>query len=216
MSVEAVRKESIYEYLSSLSKPMPQHFVDNFDGDIIDSGRWTFGNTGGVGIFAMASAINEGASIIAQNTPSGDSELTFNLIRQYDMQSAVVISEFRRVTATNTVAAVGLTDGILILGSLQATGAWRDSTTDTFKELQHNNGLAPSATTASDVPIDLVFTKYQIIFTSTALYGSINGVLKVTATTDLPSGQGQPCVEVFRPAAVAPEIRIRYLEVFNL
>ena len=39
MSVQPVRQDSLYEFLFPPEKVMPQHFVDHFDGDILNE-RW--------------------------------------------------------------------------------------------------------------------------------------------------------------------------------
>jgi hypothetical protein len=217
MSVEAVRKESIIEYLTSLSKPLPQHFVDKFDGDILDSNRWTFINIfGAAGSSSMLDGINNGFQITSGAAINARSGIKFGDIRQYDNDGSRIIQYSKAISGTANIMNGGLSATSQVdAGSSNMNGiAYRRITTTGFYDFFTSNGATATAISTS-VAIDLLQHRFQLDITSTAGYISIDGILEGTITLTLPTSGMQPFFASFTAAANAAVASIQYCEAFN-
>jgi len=202
---------SLYEQLFPLTTIMKQRFVEWFLGKEIDLGIWQKTNIAGSGSFAMVDAVDEGYEVSSAAGGSNQSELDFNNIRHYVHNASVIILAFRRVTAT-TFNENGL--GNVITGASTDTACAMESTGNTFKNLRTGDATVVSES-ASDLVIDTIHTLYKIVCASTVIQLYINGLLKVSKTTNRPTQKMQPLVHAGNLAAVVATTRIKFLEAYN-
>jgi len=179
---------SVYELFNPLTTIAKQHFWDWFDGND-KRNWWTFVNISGIGSSAMVDAVDEGFGVTSGASNAQRSAINFNAKRTFSNTDSVVIAVMRRVSSLS-IALVGLVEANEpISGS--ASADWRDDTNRTFKSLVTLDSTSLTITD-SDVAIDTVFTSYKIEVKSADTKGFINGVLKVTNTTNLPDFRMQP------------------------
>ena len=200
--------DSLYESFQPLTSVQVSHFVEWFSGSVIDS-IWT--QSGG-GTFAMADATDEGFSVKTTAATSNKSTINFNNKKHYSETASIMIAVFRRVDAASAIAQAGFVN--VAGGDSVNLALVRDRSNSTFKELFTADGSTGSVI-ASDVVIDQVFTNYKIECGSANIKLTIDGVLKVTKTTNRPAARLQPTCWTQTEVAVIKESRFRYLEYFN-
>jgi len=214
MSVEPVRKDSLYEYLSPQQKIMGQHFVDNFDGDILNE-RWTTYNIFGANTFAMQTGINQGFRITTQGGINNRGGIQFGAIRQYDPFNSSTIQYATRITSLNALMVGGL-------GRLNPDGgsstsertSWRANTLGGFYDLNTSDGTLTAAVDSS-IALDLLQHRHQVYATNTTHYYSIDGVLEASENTFLPTNALLPFFMGWTNGASQSVTSIQYMEAFN-
>mgnify|MGYP000447626042 CR=1 FL=1 len=208
-----VQQPSLYEHLFPLTTIMKQRVVERFSGDALDE-RWFESVILGIATFAMVDAIDEGFQIEITSAANNDrSSINFNNIRHYSHNSSVVIAVSRRVTA-NTAHHIGLSDGNQLL-STNNYAILRDFTGETFQDLVTSDGTTASSL-ASDIAINTIFHTHKLEQGSANVKLTIDGILKVTKTTNRPTVKMQPIFMVQSTSAVAgKQGRTRYLEAYN-
>lgn len=210
MSVEPVRQNSLYEFLSPPEKVMSQHFVEHFDGDIL-SERWQTNNFIGTSTFQMADAINQGFEINTDAVNNTQGFIDFNNIRQFDFQKCAMIWEMRTPDSTLRRIQWGLFEDFTL--SQNFATITNDSVNTNYEFATRD--ATTSSIADSGIPIDEVFRKHQIIATSTAYYYSQDGVPLISKTTNLPTTKLQPAGSILTRSAAIRTARYRYVEVFN-
>jgi hypothetical protein len=179
---------------------------------------WTKFNNAGVGTFAMVDDKNEGFSVICDSGANDNSELNYGNIRHYDSEAFEQISVWRRgALAVDGQVAFGVTDepNGVIGSSVNNQINFVDGDDTANKSFLHNNGVSPVSVIDSGVPVDTLFHKYRIKATATFALGFIDGILRATATTDIPTGSVQPAMFVRTFLGTAFEGRIRRHEIYN-
>lgn len=214
MSIEAVRKDSLYEYLSPPQKIMSQHFVDLFDGDILNE-RWALTILRGTGIGFMQDDINEGFNIRAIGTPTPQfkTKISFSSTRQYSNVGSTMIGEWRTLELTNNPAKMALVN---ISSDAANTNFISTIFSATFFALQTAAGGAPTTTFGSTTYNDLLFHRHELTITSTMGTLIVAGNLEATSTTTLPTLRLEPTFQQnSQTANVAKNMRVRFAEAFN-
>lgn len=216
MSVEAVRKDSLYEYLSPLEKPLTQHFVDMFDGDVLDPDRWTTYNIFGANTFAMADGIDQGFRITTQGGINNRGGIQFGgNIRQYDPFNSSSIQYATRISGADALMAGGL--GVLNPDAGSSTSertCWLASTLSGTYDLNTSNGTLTSVSN-TPISIDLLQHRHQVYATNTTHYYTIDGVLGVSTNTFLPNSGMSPFFLGWTNGASVSVTSIQYMEAFN-
>ena len=184
-----------------------QHFIEWFSGKQIPS-YWS--QVGG-GTFAMSDEVDGGMKLLTTASTSNKTQLTFGNKRQYSPTASEIIVNFRRLTGSGGMAQSGLFG---LGGDATEHAFWRDLESTTYKTLKTGDASTNSGT-ASDVAVDLVLTNYKINYNTTDIKAYINGVLKVTKTTNRPTVRLQPIVWAQNSSAVARGGEFTYLECYN-
>lgn len=215
MSVEAVRKDSIYEYLSPLSKVQGQHMVDKFDGDVLDSNRWTTYNIFGGNTFAMGDGINRGFQITTQVGINNRGGIAFSNIRQYDPFNSSSIEYCRIISGADALIVGGLGFSNPDGGSSSSErSCWRTNRISGFYDLNTSDG---ATTTATDTTLanDTLDHRHQLYLVNTSNYYSIDGVLRASHATNLPNVRLMPFFMAWTNGASSTVGSIQYCEAFN-
>jgi len=208
--------QSLYSKLYNPQEIGDSRFVDRFDGDILDEAWTTFDNVG-VGIFAMVDDIDEGFGITTASALNNNNEISLGNIKHFDSQACELIQIGRRVTPLASIL-FGFTDepngiqGSSVNNQLTLI----ENTTNTNKFFAHNNGSIPLSSIDLGIPIDTVFNRYKFKGALTFAQMFVNGILRATATTDIPTGPVQPSIQVQTLTTAPAEGRIRYTEVYNV
>jgi len=205
---------SVYQILTPLTTVKKQWFVEWFSGDDLKA-YWTKRNINGIGTFAMDDVIGGGFKITTGSTAFNESEIDFNDIRQYSNTSSIIIIVWK---FDNSVADIGGGFGdpatISKISSAVNKAFARAATGAGFFGLFTGDGTAHSATN-SDVATDANFHSHKVECRSGDVKYTLDGILKITKTTNLPTVKLQPFFAVQTGDATTAIANIRYLEAFN-
>ena len=204
---------SVYEILTPLTTVRKTKFWDWFDGDDLRS-WWTKRDRAGTGTFAMADAVGEGFSIQSGAVANDISQIDFNDIRHYSNTVSIVQAIIRALSTASQFAVVGFVNpatAVNINFSEVGTNTGQDATNFSITTADATTVSA----TGSDLALDTIFRLHKIEMTSTSNIYSIDGVIKVTKITNLPTNKLQPFFMVVTSVSSAKEGRIRYLEAYN-
>jgi len=200
---------SVYEMFNELTTVARQHWWDWFDGNNIRN-WWTLTNKVGSGTANIEDTVDGGMVLSTSNAASAETDLDFNAIRPFDNDNSILITIGKRVTASGRLI-IGLVNN----RSLSAPGAfYQDSGASTFKNLTTRDASAQS-TTDTDVNTDTNFTGVKIELTAADVKLFLEGVLKVTKTTNLPTAKLQPLINSRFIGTGTSVVNVRYIEAFN-
>ena len=193
-----------------------QHFWEYFSGSTLNS-RWTLEQlVGGDSTLVMSDTVDGGAIFTNQSTSNRVANFHFNNKRQYDYNGSVFIWVAQRSSATSL--------GILL--DIGLNGTTGQSSTDSILFRQYDDGssfigaLSKSATAESTTATDVATNSNMQVLkcavdASNAIY-SINGVTKVTKTTNLPTAKMQPKIRMDNTTQTGLRtVNIRYCEAYN-
>ena len=207
--------DSVYEMFDPLTTVRKQRFWDWFSGDDLHS-RWNQRNITGTGTFAMVNSADEGFSITCASVSSANSGIDFNNKRQFAHNGSECIAVVKHIASSGRhVYQVGLerdaptqSQGLSLLRY--------DSNDSNYKHYTMNSS---SSTTFTDTGFahttDWFNTKITLSSSNSELY--VNGVLKTTVTSTLPSNNLQPSFITASASgnSVTHESRIKYMECYN-
>ena len=202
---------SVYEMTNPLTVLRKQHFWEYFSGATLNS-RWTQTNVTGTGTFAMADEVDGGFSIKAGATTGNASGIEFNDIRQYAHDGSVNIAVWKRVADTKTDVYTGFSS---VLGLSVLNSAWAVQLNNATNLLLWTGDASAGSQTQTDIPRDIVYHTTKLECGSADIKLTVDGVLKVTKTTNRPTVKLQPVCFVESRDATAREVRIRYMECYN-
>lgn len=201
--------ESLYSKLHNPQVVAKQRFVERFDGDALDE-RWTLIETGS-GTSQMSDGVDQGYEYITGTTSADRGAITFNVIRPFDDDAAVFIIVCQKVTATSNFSDYGFY-GILSTGrnysivqNVDSVGFYRVATDD---------GSSASQTNYSDAN-DETKRLHRGELNGTNFRTWMDGILKVTKTSDLPTIGLEAFWRSRTAAAAAKTSRIMYFEAYN-
>lgn len=209
LSVEAYNtpQNSLYEKLTPITTIQKLRHRTDFVGKGLDTNVWRANIIVGTGTFQIVDGSDEGLSGTTSGAANDRQVLDFADKRQFSHNSSEIISVSRRVTASTSVILCGLTKDQT--GAEEAYVA--DFAADTFKKLT-TAGASVQSITNTDVAVDTVFHKYKIVLSASDCKLYIDGVLKVTKTTNLPTSAMQPVLYVQTTAASVGEARWKFFE----
>lgn len=201
---------SVYELFNSLTTLAKQHFWEWFDGQVL-SNRWNEQSITGSGhTFTIEDEIDGGYKILLGSTAVSDAAaINFANIRHYDPAGSILIGIVQTLSAN-----AGLTFGFKNLGGTNRH-EYLNIGNLTFTFLLTNGGSTTATDTDIAVNTNVENIKIENLASSVEL--TVNGVLKVTNTTNLSSLKMQPSLNVTQEVIGAPagDVRIRYVEAFN-
>lgn len=189
---------------------MKQRVVDNFDGDDLNE-RWSKGATTGSHDGFMQDGKDKGYFIKSTDSLAGALALiNFNSKRQYNHAGCVCIATVQ--PHADSTCVVGF-DNIAFANSLRAQGR-----TSTFTNwfIRSDDGGGMSSDTEGSVVFDTTKRNFKVELLVASGVMTIDGVLDVTHTTDLPTAKQQP--EIAGGADTTGTDRgmnILYFEAFN-
>jgi len=190
---------SVYEMITPPHVLKKSWFVDYFDGDQLND-WWSIG----AGTFEGLDAIDGGLKM----TGAGNNWLLFGAKRHYEETGCVFEAITTAVDITSTTFTMGGTNTGGITGNLIYAGV-RTSTSANFTLESRNGG---TTSTGGSTTADLNSHRHKIeLFSSNAKY-TLDGILDVTMTTNLPAARMQP---LWFGQAVQNGASIRYFEAYN-
>lgn len=204
---------SLYEALFPLTSIMLTRFVEFFIGKDIDTNVWLKGAGVGTPVYQMSDVEDEGYEVTT-STASGDrSDLSHNVIRVFSNTASEFIANAKLVTATSISHLFGFIDNTFALFANGVYVDCRDAASANFQITTY--GSATGTSTDSTVVMDTSWHLHQIIQGSANAKYYIDGVLRVTKTTNLPAGKMQPFIKSGTTTTAIRTLRIKYFEAFN-
>jgi hypothetical protein len=202
---------SVYELFNPLTTIARQHFWEWFDGNDLSS-IWNKNDLVGTNTFQMADAIDEGFEIVTGAGGSDNGQIDFNAKRHYDPTECIMIAVARNKSLSANRLRIGL--GNTAFNVNVQVMFLEANTQDTNFELATSD--ATLSFTATDVTLDSNFHSIKLEGTSANVQLTLDGVLKVTKTTNRPTSNVQPQMYVLDLATSSAKTgQCRYLEVFN-
>jgi hypothetical protein len=198
---------SMYESRSALTTIQKQHFVEWFSGSALPS-YWTLTNTAGTGSVAMADEVDGGIAISTGATQFDGCRLVFNNKRQYaPADSTVIVVSKRDANCGTQVGFCGATQDL-------DSATINNDSSGTYYGLRTADATTPSLTD-TNVGIDTSYHTHKIICGSSNIINYIDGVIKVTKTTNRPTLKMQPCLFIFSRTTGAKIMNSTYMECYN-
>ena len=201
---------SVYEMFAPLTTVRKQHFWDYFTGGSLNT-RWNTHNRVGSNTFAMSNT-GGGFSITTSTATNAEGLIGFNDKRPFNQDGSVFIFVVKRDSGATTIQMMGGNSSNS--DYLSDYSAYRDASSDTYKSLQTHDGSSLT-TTNSDVAVNQDWITGKIEMTSANHKLNLDGVLKATSTTNLPSSRLQPVMRGYSSGSTAKTVSIRYCEAYN-
>ncbi len=199
---------SLIENQQPFGQQIPQHFVEWFSGDALDT-IWNQLDTQGSATFAMVDAIDEGFSITCGAGLNDSSQINFNGINHYDPSGLENIAWVRSMSIVQQEIDHGLRE---TLTGHRITFSQKNNSS-TFTRTTTNGGsdnIQNSSKTS-----DTLWHKYRFKLDSISARFYIDDDFENVHTTQLPTDGLQPRFRVANDTAAAKEGRMRYFEVWN-
>jgi len=201
---------SVYEILNPLTEIRKQKFWDWFDGNDLKA-WWSKNNSVGVNTFQMADVVDGGFEILTDGNNNALANISHGSIHHYSETAAVIIGIIENVD-TLMATRFGWTKG-----SQDPTDDWAvysNNLSATFIRLRTARE-APPTEVNTDLNSDQIKHLAKVEMRASDIVMFLEGVLKATATTDLPTAPQNPHFDVRANEAVAKTGRIQYCEAYN-
>lgn len=211
--VDVGKQDNLYVLFRSETTVAKQRVIEWFSGSALNTHRWTQTNEQGASTFAMVDSADEGFGITTGSTNGDASNINFNNKRAFSATASEMIAVVKRV-GDQSLTAVGISNSTATPAGSHHNAFYLDSTLRSFKALLTTDGTMQSITD-SDIAIDTNWHTIKIVCSVSDIKLYIDGVLKVTKTTNRPSSAMQPIFRSANAAAVARESRIRYGEWYS-
>lgn len=201
---------SVYEMFNPLTETRKQRFWDWFSGDALKS-YWDTEGFGSAGTYVIDDSVDGGLKITTGTSSGNQATLNFNNINQYDNQNSVSIDVVKRIDTSTRLDA-----GFITLSNNFGTniGVMINNTDNTNIELRTADATTLSET-AGSVAVHTNWFVSKLQFTSSNAKMTLDGVLDVTKSSNLPADDLQPVVSVISNSAGAKSGAIRYCEAYN-
>ena len=207
--------KSIYDQLNASGTVAKQRVVETFTGDALDTDRWHVQQIVATCTFAPADSV-DGGLLLSTDAGSGSPSayLSFNDICQYNPTGFRFISTCKKGADNN----VGIKAGI---GSDDAAANPPHHSLMTAGSLASHRALATKdgstySETNSDVAVSQTEFAYDIVGNGSSNILSLDGVTKVTKTTNLPTAKCQPLLYIqSRSTAAVKTWNCKYVECYN-
>jgi len=203
------RFPSKYEAFRKPVQIANQHFIFNFSGAALDTNVWTLTDISGTGTTSMRDAINGGVRVTTESAASAISEIDFNSINHYSNTGCVFIWVARRVD-TNTFSRFGLC--VTNLDTVNNIHFEAD-TTQSFMRTATSDASTENIVNTDLSTAGIHKLSAELFPSSAQLF--IDGILKTTHTTNLPTAALQPAMLVGNHITAAKNSEARYFEVYN-
>jgi len=201
--------QSVHDMLTPPGIVRKTKFWDFFDGDSLRS-WWTLTDSTGTGSGAMNDAIDGGYRLTSGTGFFDLIRIDFNNISHYEETGCVFIGILNIDSITSNTQSAGLAD----TGPASPHRAlYKNASGSTFLQLETNGG---STTTGdSSIAIDTVTHKAQINMRSASALLTIDDLLEVVNTANLPTQPMQPTLVMLGQAGSAKTGNYNYCEAYN-
>jgi hypothetical protein len=203
---------SVYELFNPLTTVAKSHFWEWFDGNDIDTDRWSLRSIAGI-TGAMDDAVDGGYKLTAGAGGNDRGDISFNDLGQFDLEACelTTVNQSSSITNVNTwvgiLLAIAQNDDFGYFGNISSLSGSKYS-------LNTHDGSTTSAA-ASSSDMDTNWHVMKLIFGADDVLAYVDGVLEITKTTNRPTGNGQPVVWCNATSASARTHSVRYLEAKN-
>jgi len=199
---------NVYEMITPPSVIKKTWFVDYFGGDDLRA-WWTFTDIEGTGTNSMLDSVDGGFEIRTGAFDDNESSINFNDIRHYSNTGAV------NESITAAIAATRFRSGFSENTDMSNSFALVDMDSDnTNYEVSTDDGTTETGT-STGIAVDTTTRRHKLQLGSANVKHSIDGILKVTKTTNLPDQRQQPFFAVKSRATNPKTGTIRYMEAYN-
>lgn len=207
---------SMYEAFVNLTT-LKKQFFEQWMAAKQRSSIWTTG--GSAGSSSMTDDVDQGLDISTGGSNNDTQFIHFNNKRQFNYQASMLLSLMRAVTTTPTAMLAALLRDTAQAGNLllsvgtnyMAIGKEESSN---FKIITADGSTASG--TDSDVAGDNSFHLHQGEMTASNNKYTLDGVLKVTKTTNLCATNGlQPFAGVRTGTAAVRNMKLKYISAWN-
>ena len=211
--------DSIYEMTTPLTEVRKQRMVEEFNGDDIDSFRWTFSRSAG--------GTSDSPSVMADELDGGFKWTTHNSNTTYygsmntgakyafDAGSSGFIASHRMNDND-----AGTEDYYFYVGlDEDSYFQFHGHTNNTYFKLSVRNNLIGTATTDTTTPRDSMWHTFKAVTNGTRVIGTVDGVVNSTMTYPIPSsgaGDLRPNWQVANQGGTSKTASIRYFEAWNI
>jgi hypothetical protein len=204
--------DSIYDQLNASGTIAKQRFVENFSGSVLDTDRWEKTQSG-TGTFAMSDSVDGGFTLYPAGSNTNYAQINFNNKKQYSKTGVVMISVWKQPTNNGgaTTVQMASVNGTSWNTNACGTRLW---TTDSYFKLRTADASTVSQTD-TDVARNTNFNLFKHEMKSSSAELSINGVFKISKTTNLPASDLQPAPFAWNENGNRDYLHIRYMEVYN-
>ena len=206
---------SLAERFSLLTQVFKQRVVEYFSGSALDTARWTTTNIAGTGSTGINDAIDEGGFVTSGASTNDQTQINFNNKRQYDNANSICILTMQAVSNTSAISYGGLSGDILAFDGGTNKALVVVSSANANISLRTADGTTNSEDTTSGIAIDMAFHNYKIECGASNVKLYIDGVLRITKSTNLPTAKMQPEIGVKTLTTAAKTTKVRYLEAYN-
>jgi len=189
-----------------------QRVVDNFSGSVLDTDRWNSTFTGN-GTATMADEFDGGLKVTCASDVSASYMINFNNTRTFSPTGSACIFVGKRVSTTNTQMLGGLSSNTAFNADVAGVKDWTGNTYKQFSTAK--NGYWVNANTT--VAIDTNWHVHKIELLSASAILSMDGIIEVTNTGNIPDSPLQPVFSSGETSGVASAktCQIRYMEAYN-
>ena len=198
--------------ISELTGVANQRVVDNFSGSVLDTDRWNSTFTGN-GTATMADEVEGGLKVTCASDVSASYMINFNNTRTFSPTGSACIFVGKRVSTTNTQMLGGLSSNTAFNADVAGVKDWTGNTYKQFSTAK--NGYWVNANTT--VAIDTNWHVHKIELLSASAILSMDGIIEVTNTGNIPDSPLQPVFSSGETSGVASAktCQIRYMEAYN-
>jgi len=204
--------DSMYQHLGDEQSVAKTHMVEWFSGGALNS-QWTTTDLAGTNTFQMSDTVDGGFEIITDTNDNDRGQIEYNDIRHYNHLGSAFIAVSSSVSSTFANRDIGLIGTPNPDTPLHYYQASLDTDAGTvFRMISKDTSFSA---TVSDVTIDTNFHVFKGDTDGTTMNLFIDGLLKVTKTTNPPAAKMQPQMFCRTRSAAARTYRIRYFEAYN-
>ena len=206
----------MYEVFNALTIIAKQHFRYDFCGSGFSTTLWIKTDQSGVGTFATIDAVDGGAKLTCGAVGANRSSVHMNNKRQLIHNSHTLISVFKLGEAVSGQTHVGTSNVTDVEGTPNdQIQVGMDTSVNASNFTIDSWDATTGSGLSSGVALDTVLHVHKYVSGASNIQYSIDGVLKVTKSTNLPTVKMQPVISVRTGEAVAHSITILSVEVFN-
>jgi len=210
LSQQETQQASFLDHFEPDKHAIPkQHFVEWFTGDSALDTIWTFTDVAGTGSSAMDDAVNGGFKITTGATDDDESAINFNTINHYSQSASKILVISSAIAATRFRA--GFSEDTTMGNSMALVDMDPDNTN---YETTTDDGTTESST-STGIAVDTTARIHDLEISASNALHKMDGILKVTKTTNLPDAAQMPYFAVKARSTGAKTGSIRYLEAYS-
>ena len=210
---------SIAELLGDQSEPLNQHFIECFHMRHPPYNSFIAPNVAGSGHTKVTQDAIDGGLRLTTSGSNGDRVGLFmadssNINRLFDTAASDFIWVVKTDNHANSLTDVGISDNQNTSLSAGKSVYFRIQQANTNIYLSTNDG-SNNTTTTTSVATDTNYHAYKAVCSSSAIDGFVDGIRRVTQTSNRPTGGASPHMMVAATGATAVWGEANYCEVYN-